>query len=106
MFYLFHQNNSGGVFTIDDEDGIGPRVWIEANSLAAAIDRALAIGIYFDGVRDGIDCGCCGDRWSEPWKDEGENQPEIDTKYDFDWHDTVYVHRLDKSIERIKKEAE
>jgi hypothetical protein len=40
-----------------------------------AISRASGIGIYFDGVSNGIDCKCCGDRWYSP--DEGSEFPEI-----------------------------
>lgn len=103
-FYEFGQNNSGGSFDIDDEGGIGPRVWIEAGNPEDANDRAESIGLYFNGVADGRDCSCCGSRWSAAWDgDEGEIAPKINEKYDFDWHDTVYVHRLDGTIERLKK---
>ena len=27
--------------------------------------KACDIGIYFDGVANGADCECCGDRWRE-----------------------------------------
>lgn len=101
-FFEFEQNNSGGSFHIDDKDGIGPRVWIEAIDVAHANSRAEDIGIYFNGVEDGRDCECCGDRWSKPWED-GQEAVEISSKYDFNWHDTVYVHHLDGTVERIKK---
>jgi hypothetical protein len=101
-FFEFPQNNSGGSFAIDDEAGIGPRVWIEAETKGLALSRALSIGIYFDGCDSGIDCSCCGDRWSEPW-DDGQDAPEINNEYDFNWHDAVYVHRIDGTIERITK---
>jgi hypothetical protein len=63
MFFLFDQNNSGGVLVRDASTGIGPEVWIEAPSEAVALDRALAIGLYFDGEAD---CACCGPRWNPP----------------------------------------
>ena len=103
LFYEFDQNNSGGNFKINDERGIGPIVWIEAVDYAHAIARAESIGIYFDGVASGIDCGCCGDRWYPPLDDDAMPAVEIDPKYDFHWHDTVYVHRLGGTIERITK---
>ena len=99
-FYEFRQNNSGGSFDIDDTDGIGPRVWIEATDAKHANARALRLGIYFDGCAGGRDCNCCGDRWSPAWKDDGEDTVEVDPEYDFGWHDTVYVHHLDGTIER------
>lgn len=58
-WYEFYQNNSGGSFTPP-----GRTVWIEAVSTIHANERALDIGIYFDGVNNGVDCDCCGDRWS------------------------------------------
>jgi hypothetical protein len=104
-FYKFGQNNSGGSFDIDDDRGIGVVVWIEAANRHDAENRAESIGIYFNGVADGMDCACCGDRWSEPWDDDAEEKPKINTEYDFGWHDTVYVHHYDGSIERIKAPA-
>lgn len=99
-FFEYGQNNSGGSFDIDDGRGIGVKVWIEAFSADDADRRAEAIGIYFDGCSKGMDCDCCGDRWSTTWGD-GEAAPTINNDYDFTWHHTVYVHKLDGSIERI-----
>lgn len=103
QFYKFNQNNSGGSFDIDDAQGIGPRIWIEANDEQHAMNRALDIGLYFDGVDAGTDCECCGDRWSEPW--EHKDMFEIDTKYDFNWWNCVYVHFINGQIERINKDT-
>jgi len=69
MFYTFKQNNSGGEF-INDEN-VGSYVIIEADSLSEAVDRAKEVGLYWGGVRNGIDCPCCGDRWY-PWADVSE----------------------------------
>ena len=102
MFFEFDQNNSGGTFLIDDNIGIGPRVWIEAESAEHADEKAAEIGIYFNGGDDGRDCPCCGDRWYEA-RHKGVNAVEVDQMWDFHWHDTVYVHRADGSIERLKK---
>ena len=102
-FYEFDQNNSGGSFDIDDARGIGPKVWIEATDLVCAVSIAFGLGIYFDGVSKGIDCGCCGDRWSAPWSNNEKATPEIDDKYDFGWHDAVYVHRLNGEIQRVHR---
>lgn len=103
LFFEFCQNNSGGFFVTDDERGLGPRVWIEARDKADALNLAVQKGIYFDGVQDGRDCACCGDRWSE-YLDAGAEAPSPDGFYDFLWHDTVYVHHLDGRIERLKSE--
>ena len=64
MFYTYSQNNSGGSFDIDAENGLAHYVIIEADSMEEANEKATSIGIYFDGVEDGMDCECCGDRWS------------------------------------------
>lgn len=76
QLYEFNQNNSGGSFTVDKK--LCHRVVIEAYSYDEAREKAEDLGIYFDGVSLGLDCSCCGDRWSvysdEPislkgWKD-------------------------------------
>lgn len=82
-FFEFAQNNSGGSFDIDDARGLGPRVWVEACDASHANSRALGLGIYFDGVRNGSDCDCCGDRWSAQWCGEGEDTPKIRPEWDF-----------------------
>ena len=111
-YWHFSQNNSGGYFTIDDNAGLGPSVWIEATSMRDAINRARDIGIYFDGVASGTDCPCCGDRWYEPWReDEGKEAPEITQptgqgafkEGDFMWHNAVYIHEVDGTIKRVRK---
>lgn len=94
MWYEFDQNNSGGCFVIEPRIGIGPRVWIEADSVDQANDRAESLGIYFNGCEDGRDCDCCGDRWWPQWGHEGEVRPDINVRYDFSWNDEVYLHPL------------
>lgn len=64
MWFEFRQNNSGGSFEVTSE--VCHRVFIEAANDVAALAKGLDMGIYLNGVRDGIDCGCCGDRWGEP----------------------------------------
>lgn len=63
MFYSFDQNNSGGYFDVDDK--VCHRIYIEADSEEEAIEKAEYLGCYWDGVESGIDCPCCGDRWSK-----------------------------------------
>jgi len=75
MFYTFSQNNSGGSFDFNEEAGITHYVIVEADNSDQASARAQDIGLYFNGCDEGIDCHCCGDRWSEPWKDDGDAQP-------------------------------
>ena len=60
-FYCFEQNNSGGQFHVDKN--LCPRVFIEAEDHFEANQIGIGLGMYFDGVRNNIDCECCGDRW-------------------------------------------
>lgn len=61
MFYEFTQNNSYGYFDVTDT--VCHRLFIEADSVAEAMDKAEELGCYWNGVTEGIDCPCCGDRW-------------------------------------------
>ena len=71
--YNFLQNNSGGHHHDiewsgpDDRGGVeGYSVFVMAESASEA--NALAqeySGVYFNGVQQGLDCECCGDRWYE-----------------------------------------
>lgn len=72
MFFEFDQNNSGGVFRVDDR--VCHRLFIEADSRAEAIEKAEDLGCYWDGVDNGLDCPCCGDRWSLPYSFIGDDQ--------------------------------
>lgn len=77
MFYQFRQNNSGGDFVLDADQGISVNVVIEADSTADANMRAQRIGIYFDEDYS-TDCECCGTRWSELCDDEtGDEEPSV-----------------------------
>ena len=67
-FYEFRQNNTGGWFDFDEK--VCLVMFIEAINKKHAIAIAEELGCYFDGVYDGKDCGCCGDRWYEPDEDD------------------------------------
>jgi hypothetical protein len=73
MFYHYRQNNSGG--------GFNPpaiNIIIEADNAEQANRLAIYDGLYFNGCDNGMDCPCCGDRWSEAWSDEkGTESPTI-----------------------------
>lgn len=115
-FYAYRQNNSGGSFDFDREQGHGVLVFIEANNLKQANALAQAAGLYFDGCYKGIDCRCCGDRWGEPW-DGPEETPTYNgcelsagtrwedvphEKWDRRWGEDepyAYIHYLDGRIE-------
>ena len=64
-FFEYGQNNSGGQHVVTDR--LCGLVIIEAESASAADDKLLSMGGYFDGVEDGMDCECCGDRWNRAY---------------------------------------
>ena len=75
-YFSYRQNNSGGDFIVDEDDLIATYVIIQATDGEDANRRAIAHGLYFDGIRKGRDCECCGDRWHEVWRDEeGMEEP-------------------------------
>ena len=72
-FFHFHQNNSFGLFK-----GPANHVVVEAENASDANDRAQTVGVYFDGCDDGLDCLCCGNRWSRQWSDAtGDDVPMV-----------------------------
>lgn len=101
-FFHFSQNNSGGSFDQDIAAGITHHVVIEANSSQHANDRAEEIGLYFDGCEKGMDCDCCGDRWSPAWG-PGDAEPMIYGSPALDYEDMwmsdpVAIHYLDSRM--------
>lgn len=66
-WFEFDQNNSGGSFVVDDK--VCHRLFIEAESFDDAVEKAEELGCYWYGVDKGMDCPCCGDRWSK-WSDD------------------------------------
>lgn len=93
-FYHFSQNNSGGMFDIEPSRGIGVDVWIEAVDADHANSRAEQIGLYFNGVEDGSDCECCGDRWYPTWESNAVSElSEVGGRYT-----EYYVHTLNNGI--------
>lgn len=109
-FYTFSQNNSGGSFVVDEEAGIAETVIIEAHSAADANSRAERIGIYFDGVTSGLDCECCGDRWTKNYSyDDCYDVPSyygtpIENLEPSWYRNRFFIHMLDGSI--IKAELD
>lgn len=103
-WYNYRQNNSGGSFVYDEYSGISVNVWIEADNAVHADDRAINIGLYFDGDED---CSCCGDRWSSKssyWNDDAEDEdpPEPNEpiyKDEFNSWDIIHKWRPDGEYE-------
>lgn len=76
-FYELSQNNSGGSFDVDSK--LCHRLFIEAENEMTALRIAEDLGCYWDGVDDGRDCPCCGDRW---YRSASEvNLEEMNTKW-------------------------
>ena len=72
-FFEIGQNNSGGSF--DTDKFLCHRLIIEADSAEEADKFAEDhLGVYFNGCSNGMDCSCCGDRWS------GSDEIEISKK--------------------------
>jgi hypothetical protein len=106
-FYTFIQNNSGGSFNIEEEKGICKFVIIEALSSSDANSRAQRIGLYFDGCVIGLDCPCCGDRWSEVYESDGKEFPMIYNKTVNDieksaFMENCFIHYLDGTFKKIE----
>lgn len=76
MFYHYSQNNSGGSFDFNKEEGITHHVVIEADNAHDADSIAENIGLYFDGCAEGMDCECCGDRWCSAYG-KGDDVPKV-----------------------------
>lgn len=108
-YYHFRQNNSGGDFVFSD--GISVHVIIEALSAEHANERAVECGLYFDGVSEGRDCSCCGDRWCKASEHDAEASPciygePVGSPENIEWarmwaqgHPYAYVHHLDGRVE-------
>jgi hypothetical protein len=79
-YFHFSQNNSGGSFDFSEEQGLTHHVVIEAKDSQDANVTAIMKGLYFDGCSQGMDCSCCGDRWSRvgEWGEtNGDAEPMV-----------------------------
>ena len=99
MFYIYDQNNSGGSFYVDKSRGIGHKVFIEANTEEEARNKALSIGIYFNGVDSGEDCDCCGDRWPD-YADRKDYIAREDLSRGI-FNDQYFIHYGDGTVEHV-----
>ncbi len=84
-FYEFCQNNSGGSFEVNEK--VCHRLFIEALSAEDANEKAGNLGVYFDGCDLGMDCECCGDRWSEAYEGSIIDLSEYSKSYNQDFKD-------------------
>jgi len=107
-YYIFHQNNSGGFFDYNEQNGISSVLAVEATSekKAQAIFNAI---IEKNGQSDS--CDCCGERWSDWVGDsffliEGVVQHANEQLFDCLGNDRngnarfrYFIHHLDGRIE-------
>lgn len=101
-FYVYTQNNPGGELIFTDE--LSVFVAIEAENPEDSDEHARRLGIYFDGVEDGVDCRRCGDRWFRTSDDkyskiniekEGSALAYMEKKasWEIRWNDIMgYIH--------------
>ena len=105
-FFDYRQNNSGGSFDFNDNDGVSLIVVIEADDAQSANRKAKDIGLYFDGSGD---CSTCGYRWSDAWG-QGDDVPstygtplsDYNFKFERSWagvHPAAYVHFADGLVQ-------
>ena len=109
-FYLFDQNNSGGRYLDNEEDGIAKNICIEAINVDDAISRMREITYNYSDY-----CTCCGERWSSwideedgtdeptkqniPLKEYIEKEVEAVKNGGLDFNDNAAIHYLDGKIE-------
>ena len=112
-FFHYSQNNTGGRWHLNDK--VTTHVIIEAPDCDYANFLAGRQGLYFDGSGD---CDCCGNRWSEAWKEKGDASPMIygdaissyqpwDLKKDQPWLYVYYFSGLKESYcvgQEVKRE--
>jgi hypothetical protein len=96
-FYQWRQNNTGGSFITDGD--LSRFVVIEAEDYAQAEEKALNLGIYYNGVDSERDCACCGDRWYEGDLVELEDSDTIEdylqrNEDEYSWRDTMTILHL------------
>lgn len=98
------QNNSGGYFITDEENGIGEFIIVEARDKDMAIALFECIGKKYKGDFYSY-CQCCGERW-DTWLTEdydAKDEPMIYDKPVAEFvggymRKTAYVHYLDGTI--------
>lgn len=97
-FFQFQQSNPGGYYEFDEK--ICRVIVIEADSYDEAVEKALDMGVYFNGVEEGLDCPCCNDRW---YRDD--DTPPIEPLYGFIQADMITEEVLKKYNASIESET-
>lgn len=104
-FYTMDQNNSGGYFEIDQNDGICEIVVIESINTKDASNKAVDLTECYSDY-----CVCCGERWDvDFYDDDGTDVPMLYGKEITDdysgtmFRSRVAIHFLDGTIKRLGK---
>lgn len=92
-WYEYNQNNSGGHF--DADKSVCHRLFVQAENADAANSIAESLGVYFDGVDDGRDCECCGDRWY---------RQDTAVKFPMKYSDTLTFNTIEEYAQYVAKE--
>lgn len=91
-FYTFVQNNSGGKY-------YGPAHYVIVEARDADHANRIAkedLDLYFNGVREGYDCSCCGDRWYPVDEYDVGDSPNVYDKDPAEAAKTDYVRSRNK----------
>lgn len=102
-FFTFPQNNSGGYFVENKENGVGEYVIIEAINADDAWNKLDKIGCDVYGFWSY--CPCCGERWYRLDDDDGEEIPYIYNREvieDNNGKKYVFIHYFDGTIKKVK----
>lgn len=101
--FIFDQNYSQGDCKTIPERGINKFVIIQAYNANDANLKAEEIGLYFDGVYNGIDKPTDGDRWFEV---EDDNWLDIFGHNNNTWvTNDNYFHFMDNTFKQIDVES-
>jgi hypothetical protein len=101
-FYPFRQNNSGGYYVIDEENGISEFISIQAKDYKDSVRILQEISEKNDEFFDY--CPCCGERWDTCNFDfDGDLEPmyydeKLYDNYKGDCQRTAYVHYYDGKV--------
>lgn len=96
-FYLFCQNNSGGITVINDKSGIGDYIYIWALSWDDANQRAHQIGLF-----DLPYCDCCGVRFRPLCHyDEPMEEGMDDVIFSLNKEIVIFFHSTEGVVEKV-----
>lgn len=104
-FWGINQNNSGGYFVENEENGICSYIIIEAETADEAENKLRELGEKVDGFWNY--CSCCGERWYVDFdEDEGKEEPcyyedPVTSVVESFFTTYVYVHYYDGTFKKI-----